>query len=279
MIKSPLFVIGLLTIAFLAVLAPVSLAEAAPPAQTPAEGKDLFQAKCSGCHSVGGGRLVGPDLQGVTGRRDPEWLKGFIASPGQVIASGDPVARQLLADYNNVTMPDLGLNDAEVAALLAYLQDPAGSAPAAPAAPLPPGGVQAGQQLFSGEARLANGGPACIACHTVSGTGQLGGGSLGPDLTQVTTRLTGPGLSAALANIAFPTMAGPFLNHPLTPQEQADLVAYFEWANTNAPAPNSALSPLFLAAGLLGALVLFGAMAFFWPRQRETLAERLRRGG
>src|SRR3954468_18615382 len=39
------------------------------------KGKDVFAAKgCNGCHKIGGGKLVGPDLKGVTGRRDKEWI-------------------------------------------------------------------------------------------------------------------------------------------------------------------------------------------------------------
>lgn len=56
------------------------------------DGGALFKAKCSACHTIGGGRLVGPDLQGVTATRDRNWLMGFITAPDQVIAKGDPVA-------------------------------------------------------------------------------------------------------------------------------------------------------------------------------------------
>ena len=32
-------------------------------------GEQLFQTNCSACHTVGGGRLVGPDLAGVPEKR------------------------------------------------------------------------------------------------------------------------------------------------------------------------------------------------------------------
>lgn len=46
-----------------------------------AAGKALFQGKCAGCHTIGGGKLVGPDLKGVTTTRDHEWFERFISAP------------------------------------------------------------------------------------------------------------------------------------------------------------------------------------------------------
>ncbi|HCC84588.1 MAG TPA: hypothetical protein DEP87_02810, partial [Candidatus Pacebacteria bacterium] len=53
-------------------------------------GKEIFTQKCSACHSIGKGRLVGPDLAGVNDRRSEGWLLKFIKSPQAVINSGDP---------------------------------------------------------------------------------------------------------------------------------------------------------------------------------------------
>jgi hypothetical protein len=41
---------------------------------------ELFSRQCSSCHTIGKGDLVGPDLNGVTGRRDRAWLARFIRS-------------------------------------------------------------------------------------------------------------------------------------------------------------------------------------------------------
>lgn len=255
---------------------------AAPTAQGGGPGETLFQTKCAACHTIGKGKLVGPDLQDVTTRRDPAWLKQFIADPNKLFAANDPIAQQLLAENNNVKMPALGLTDAEIADLLAFLG--AGAAPAGqPQAALPVGDPAAGWRAFRGDARLANGGPACIGCHSVSGLGGLGGGALGPDLTHVAQRYPGQGLAAVLGNIAFPTMAGPFANRPLTPQEQADLVAYLTAADqsraTPPPVAAGALTQntaLVLGIGLAGAVALLVALAFFWPRQRQSVSSRLR---
>ena len=253
-------------------------------AQSGSEGKQIFDSKCAACHTIGGGHLIGPDLQDVTLRRDLAWLKGFISAPDKVIASGDPIATQLLQENNNVQMPNLGLSQAQVDSVVAYLESPdqANQTDAAPAqaAQLPAGDAQRGMALFTGDQPLANGGPACIACHTLNGAVALGGGTLGPDLTQVFQRYGDAGLASALNTIPFPTMQGVFLNQPLTPQEQANLHVLFTWTQNNAPAPapTNSYTPWFIAGGGLGAILLFGVMAFFWPRQRQSLAERLRNG-
>lgn len=256
--------------------------EAASLAQSASEGKKVFDSMCAACHTIGGGTLVGPDLQGVTERRDLNWIKNFILAPDQMIASGDPTATQLLAENNNVPMPNLGLTESEVDSLIAYLEgsDQAGEtgSTAPQAVQLPPGNASLGLGLFTGAQPLENGGPACIACHSVAGTASLGGGNLGPDLTQVFQRYGDAGLASALNSIPFPTMQGIFLNQPLTPEEQANFHALFQWSQTNAPAPPSTnpYTNLFLGFGIGGALALFGVMVFFWPRQRKGLAERLR---
>ncbi|MCP5115571.1 MAG: cytochrome c, partial [bacterium] len=50
-------------------------------AQSADEGHELFEAKCTSCHTIGGGPLVGPDLEGVTSRREPDWLARWLSEP------------------------------------------------------------------------------------------------------------------------------------------------------------------------------------------------------
>ena len=272
---------------------PTAQTGAEPVAQSGSEGEALFQARCVGCHTIGQGKLVGPDLQGVSGRRDPAWLKSFIGDPSRLFAANDPTAQQLLKDSNGVKMPTLGLSPAQVDALLAYLAGPgsaggaapaaAAAAAAAPAAPSTAGDPAVGQHLFTGSQPLMAGGPACLACHSVDGTGSLGGGSLGPNLTHVAGRLGRPGLAATLQTIAFPTMLGPFANRPLTAQEQTDIVQFLVQADASAapvpvwgPGAITAATWTLLALGLAGAAGLFALMLIFWPRQRQSISARLR---
>jgi len=84
-------------------------------------GEQVFQKKCAGCHTIGGGKLVGPDLAGVTSRREEDWLFRQIQQPDTLIAEKDPIALQLLQEYNMPMVP-LGLEDSEVAAVISYLK-------------------------------------------------------------------------------------------------------------------------------------------------------------
>lgn len=244
----------------------ISLASAGPPAQSAAEGETIFKDKCAGCHTIGGGKLAGPDLKGVTQQRDPQWLARFIAQPDKVLASGDPIAASLFKQYNNIAMPNLGLAQNQVTALVAYLDAQAGSpSPPSQATPLPAGNPKRGEALFMGTAHLHGGGPPCMGCHNIDSAGLLGGGVMGPDLTQAVVKYGEAGLASALATLPFPTMKPIFTDHPLTPEEQADLYAFIKSASgmpqANREAPVLALS----VAGFIAAMILAGLV---W-RQRS----------
>ena len=257
----------------------------APPHQAGTDGATLFQTKCAACHTVGKGKLVGPDLKDVTVRRDPSWVKGFITDPNKYFAANDPIALQLLSESNNVKMPPPGLSVAEVDALLVLLS---GATPVTATAPVSTplgitGDPAVGRRIFTGEQPLLGGGPACLGCHSVSGIAPLGGGALGPNLTNVVQRYPGAGLTAVLNTIAFPTMAGPFANRPLSTREQADLVAFLTEADQQ-QAPVTAFGAgaltaetgLLFGIGLGGTALLTAVLAPFWLRQRQGLSARLR---
>lgn len=85
------------------------------------KGQELFAAKgCVGCHKVGGGKLVGPDLKGVLTRRDPAWVTRMILQP-EVMVREDPEAKKMLGQYF-LPMPNQGVDAAkELPFILAYL--------------------------------------------------------------------------------------------------------------------------------------------------------------
>jgi mono/diheme cytochrome c family protein len=281
--RVPSMLIAGYILAGLLIFGAAHLATAKPIFQSAEQGKAIFQQKCSACHTIGGGKLVGPDLKDVTQRRDLTWIKDFISAPDKMIASGDTTATQLMAEYNNMRMPDLGLSSTEVEALVAYLENPnlenntpATTAPSATGSSASGGDPVRGEKLFSGATSLTNGGPNCIACHHVAGSAALGGGTLGPDLTHVFTRYGAQGLASALNTLPFPTMQGVFANRALSQEDQTDLFAYFEQADQQ-PNASRPVTGWFWTIGITGALILFGILLIYWPRQRQGLAERLRR--
>ena len=97
-----------------------SYAEAKPI--TVHNGQRLFASKCSACHTIGKGDRLGPDLAGVTERRDRTWLARYIQEPDEVLAAGDPIAAALYNRYKKVGMPNLRLGASDVADLVSYLE-------------------------------------------------------------------------------------------------------------------------------------------------------------
>ncbi len=89
-----------------------------------APGQMLFKTRCADCHTHDGGpgTSLGPDLRGVTERRDAAWLKAWILAPNKVLAAQDPVALMLLARYQGLVMPNLGQCAGDADDLLTYLR-------------------------------------------------------------------------------------------------------------------------------------------------------------
>jgi len=260
-------------VVLLLMVALVPLVEAAPPPQSAAAGEALFQQKCAACHTIGGGDLVGPDLKGVTQEREQDWLVRWITGPDKMLAEKDPTAVELLARYKNVPMPNLGITEADALTLIAYIQQAGGGEQAAvPAVTTSQslGDAARGKALFMGTVAFEQGAPACIACHSVSGAGELGGGDLGPDLTRVFDRFGADGLAPVLAAPPFPTMRPIFADLPLSPQEQADLIAFLK--STSQAAPTDLTGKLVLIALLL--FVIFMVLAQVIWRGRRTGVRR-----
>jgi mono/diheme cytochrome c family protein len=243
------------------------------------EGKGLFNAKCAPCHTIGGGKKVGPDLEGITKTRQKEWLAEFISDPEKMFSSNDPTAVALLKEYK-IKMPVLGLSNEDVSAVLDFLGSRKSVVePSAPARGTPSGDAGAGKRLFTGAAAFRNGGAPCIACHNVNRIGYLGGGNLGPDLTHVYSAL-GDGIVLALTNIPFPSMVPVFKEHPLSPEEARDLAAFFKGIAASKP---QNFTPRVLIIALIGFIVLMFVIWLAWRHRllpvREEMAESSRSRG
>lgn len=89
------------------------------------QGKSIYKAKaCTACHSIRSEeQKMGGSLDNITKIRDLEWLFRFIKNPKSMLAT-DGLAKQLLRDFNNIPMPNQGLTDQDVIAIIEYLKSP-----------------------------------------------------------------------------------------------------------------------------------------------------------
>ena len=94
-------------------------AQASPMVLDP--GEYMFQSRCSVCHSIGDGDKIGPDLAGVTARRERSWVARYLMAPDKMRAEGDPIAMALAKKYKTA-MPDQKMGGADLTAILSYLE-------------------------------------------------------------------------------------------------------------------------------------------------------------
>jgi mono/diheme cytochrome c family protein len=245
---------------------------------------DFFQQNCTSCHTIGGGRLTGPDLKDVTKQKDRAWIEKFIQAPAAVIQSGDPFALQLQQDARGVVMPTIpGLNGPMAQALLDLIESESALPKSRFAGmsisdrPFVAADLALGMQLFRGERRLAGGGPACISCHTVGVLSDgIGGGRLGPDLTLVYERLGGRKATAAwLSAPGTQTMQTVFRKHPLQSEEVLPLLAVFEDATRNSQPADSSSLVKFSMIGFAGLCVGLTIMGWAWRGRFRSVRRSL----
>ncbi len=257
------------------VVALLSLIWIFPTALRAQEAAVFFRQNCHNCHTIGGGRLTGPDLKNVIQRKDRAWLEQFVLNPKLTIDSGDPYALQLQQEARGVVMPNVvGLTPARVQALLDLIEAESKLEKSQFVGlqisnrPFTPAEVAEGRDIFLGNKRLANGGASCVSCHTVKGIGGLGGGKLGPDLTRVYERLLGRrGLAAWLLAPASPTMQPIFKTRPLQTEEVLPLVALLEDSARQGGEADSTPQFNFLLLGFGGAVLGLLAFDAIWKRR------------
>ena len=85
-----------------------------------AEGKKVFDVKCSSCHKLTNEKLVGPGWAGVTSRHEPVWIMNFATNPDEMI-NKDPKAQAML-EICLVRMPNQNLTDAEARQVLEFMR-------------------------------------------------------------------------------------------------------------------------------------------------------------
>lgn len=245
------------------------------PAFAQTNGETTFKETCGACHTVGRGKLVGPDLANVQERQTEEWITKFIKSSQSVIKSGDKYADSLFKAYNQMPMPDHpNLSNDQIAGILTYIKDKSSTVETTTAsAELPAGNSARGRDLFVGKIRFTNQGAACNSCHNVEFKGDISGGALGKDLTHAVTRLTGSGVAGIVSGLPFPQMKETYASKPVTSQEIADIVAFLTSADKQAATKTtSSVVKYIIVGGIGGLVILWQLYALFWvKRKRRTV--------
>ena len=248
------------------------------------QGETLFNQTCVACHTIGGGKLIGPDLAHVHNRRDEAWLIRFVQASQEMIAEEDADAVAIFEEYGGLVMPPHTFSDDDVRAIIGYIarRSPPGGAPnpdtpVATTGPLTPEDVERGRELFVGLVRFENGGTPCNACHHVNTDAVMTGGALAVDLTDAVSRLTRPGAEAMMSNPPFPAMRKAFEERALTAEEVAYVGAFLQSADAEQASQTARNygNTLFLY-GLIGVVVMLGFFALLGIRStKKTVNSRI----
>lgn len=279
--------------AWLSVVGVLSLMVGFGPTAFSQNGEETFKKTCSACHTVGGGKLVGPDLKGVHTKRKEDWIIKFVKASQSLVKSGDADAKAIFEQYN-IVMPDQNLSDADIKSVIAYIasKSPAETVAAADsgAAAPPPAEVAArstesataeeialGKQLFEGSTRFVNGGASCVSCHNVNYDGVVKGGVLAKDLTNCYARLGGDaGIMGILGAPPFPAMTAAFRDNPMTEQEIFALTAFLSRADKDQAYQHPNNSNPLLLGGSIGFVLIVAMIFFVWNiRKKETVKKAI----
>ena len=140
------------------------------------------------------------------------------------------------------------------------------------------GNKERGRALYSGALPFEKGGAPCLACHGIAGFGAAGGANFGVDLTGIYEDYGPEGVASILESLPFPSMEPIFSTRPLTPSEQADLMAFFAEVTGNEPVQINTALGLQTGAGVILLLIL--AMVIWRGRLstvRRSLVEKATR--
>lgn len=221
----------------------------------------LFVLKCTGCHTIGGGDLSGPDLKRAASYPQNELISAISRMQERV---GPLSSKEINELANFIKSRDAGERIKQENEKLTKLTE----------AKSDPPDVEIGRGLFTGAKPLKNGGTSCISCHSVAGAGILGGGKLGPSLENAFKKFGKHNLASAIENSNWKIMKEVYKAHPITKQEAIHLVGFFR-SIQNEPAKNYTVG--FLGFGIVGCLLFYGLTAFFYRNRNTGVRNKLRR--
>lgn len=83
-------------------------------------GAEVYKKMCTACHRADK-KFVGPAPTGIMSRRSPEWIMNMILNPEQMVKE-DPLAKELLMEFNGSPMANQNLTEEEARAVLEYFR-------------------------------------------------------------------------------------------------------------------------------------------------------------
>ncbi len=85
-----------------------------------AKGKEAYDKLCLACHRIGK-KFIGPAPNGILERRTPEWVMNMIMDP-ETMVKEDPLAKELLVEFNGSPMANQNVSEEEARAILEYFR-------------------------------------------------------------------------------------------------------------------------------------------------------------
>jgi mono/diheme cytochrome c family protein len=251
-----------------------------PPSE---ESIKFFRTNCASCHTIGGGRLTGPDLKDLSKRAERDWLVEFMKDPKATLDAGDPYGQKILSEARGVYMPPVPGMTEELANKLLDLIDTESALEKSKFSgvqiserPLTDLDIERGEALFNGQQALMEGGPACISCHYLSGLSGLGGGRLGPDLSSAYSRLEGrKALGAWLSSPPSVVMQPLYVDAPLDSEEVLALIAYLKATAGQGELEAESTSLEFTLAGIALAAGLMVLFDLLWRKRFRSVRRTL----
>ncbi|MEP5340137.1 MAG: cytochrome c [Algibacter sp.] len=83
-------------------------------------GADVYKKMCTACHRIDK-KFIGPAPTDILERRTPEWVMNMILNPEQMTKE-DPLAKELLMEFNGAPMANQGLSEEDARAVLEYFR-------------------------------------------------------------------------------------------------------------------------------------------------------------
>jgi mono/diheme cytochrome c family protein len=85
-----------------------------------ARGKQVYDQMCLACHRPDK-KFIGPAPKDIFERRTPEWVMNMILNPQEMV-NEDPLAKELLTEFNGSPMANQNLTEDQARAILEYFR-------------------------------------------------------------------------------------------------------------------------------------------------------------